>query len=174
MRAGRAGKGTHRAVTRWGLVVVFALVGGKAAWNAVFQPTGPTPPGYAAVAPPGEWAELPWPALFRGKWEQGQKPTVSDDLKPLAGKPARVRGFLLPLHEAAEGAQFFMAKSPGGCYFCNPPGVNEVVMINVKGGQKLPQTNLPVTAFGTFQHATGKPDDQSLYVMDNAVLAVVH
>jgi hypothetical protein len=173
MRAGTPSKGNRRTVTRVGLALVFVVVGGKAAWNAVFQPTGPTPPGYASAAPPGERAELPWPSLYRGKWKEGQKPSVPDDIAPLAGKPARVKGFLLPLHEAAEGSQFFMAKSPGGCYFCSPPGVNEVAMINVKGGQKLPQTNLPVTVFGMFQHATGSPDEQSLYVVNNAVLAVL-
>jgi hypothetical protein len=174
MRAGMGARGNHRTLTRVGLALVFAVVGGKAAWNAVFQPTGPTPPGYASAAPPGEWAEMTWSSLFRGRWKEGQKPSVPDELKALAGKPARVKGFLLPLHEAAEGSQFFIAKSPGGCYFCNPPGVNEVVMVNVKGGQKLPQTNLPVTVFGTFQHATGSPDDQSLYVVNGAVLAVLH
>ena len=162
----------RKNVTRLALVGVLALVGGKAAFDAMFQPMRAAPPGYASVAPQGDWHELAWANLYRGKWEQGHKPVLPDAVAAEVGKPVKLKGFLLPLHDAAESSEFFLAKSPGGCYFCNPPGVAEVVMVSIHGNHKLAPTDLPVNVYGKFSAATGGPDDQCLYVVKDATMAV--
>jgi len=159
-----------------GVVIAGALVVafGKTALEAVFPEAGPVLPGYAQAPPPGEWADLPWGSLRSGSWEQGKKPRLTEDVAAQVGKPVRLKGFILPLHQAAEASEFFVAKNPGGCYFCNPPGVADVVMVCMAGGRKITPTDRPVYVYGKFRTATGSPDDQSLYVIRDALVSVAH
>ena len=130
-----------------------------------------TPPsGYAAHAPEGTFIPLPWKQLQAGKWEDKSKPVVVDAVKRLNGQQVKLKGFLLPLHVPAAAAQFFVAERPRGCYFCNPPGIAEVVEVNVRGGQVMPFTDLPVTIYGHLRVATGAPTDEMLYIIDDATL----
>ena len=45
-------------------------------------------------------------------------------------------------------------------------------MVRNKGGAKLARTDLPVYVFGKFRTATGAADDQSLYVIDDAIITL--
>ena len=83
-----------------------------------------TPPsGYAAHAPAGNLYPAGMEATQAGQWENKSKPVIVDEVKRLNGQQVKLQGFLLPLHEPAAAAQFFVADRPRGCYFCNPPGI---------------------------------------------------
>jgi hypothetical protein len=81
-------------------------------------------------------------------------------------------GYLLPLHTPGVSSQFFIAEQPRGCYFCNPPGVAEVVQINIAGGKQLEPTDRPVQVYGTFKLASGAPSDSALYMINDATLVL--
>lgn len=130
-----------------------------------------TPPsGYALHAPAGSFAPLEWKHLQEGQWNNKSKPVIANEVKRLDGQQVVLHGFLLPLHKPAAASQFFVAGRPRGCYFCNPPGVSEVAQVNVAGGKELPFTDLPVTIYGRLKVATGSPDDEMLYIIDDATL----
>jgi hypothetical protein len=132
----------------------------------------PIPPGYTYRRPQGDYGELPWSALKRGQWPKNGKPVVAAGVRELDGKPAMVKGFLLPLHNANEASEFFISTRAAGCPFCNPVGVGDVVMLQTKGGLLLPVVNLPVMAYGTLHVATGAATDQALYAMTDTVIVV--
>lgn len=127
-------------------------------------------PGYARQAPAGNYAQLDWKQLHKGDWDYGSKPSLTDSVKRLEGQLVTVHGFLLPLHVPGVSAQFFLSQSPGSCYFCNPPGVAEVVLVNIRGGQQITPTDWPVNVYGRLKVATGAPTDQVLYEVNDAVM----
>ena len=159
-------------LTRGAVVAVLLLAFGKTAFETILRPARQAPPGYAQTPPPGNWAELSWNDLYNGKWDQGQKPILPPEITSRAGKLVRLKGFVLPLHQADEASEFFLAKSPGGCFFCSPPGINQVAMVLIKGGKKLARTDLPVYVYGKFRTATGSKSDMALYVVEDAAISL--
>jgi hypothetical protein len=146
-----------------GIIGLFAAMQSKALMHR-------HPPGYLDQPPAGQFQALSWDELQKANWVYGHKPVVPESLRALNGKQVKVRGFLLPLHSAVKGSQFFMSNTPGGCYFCNPPAVNSVVQLNLAGGKELDLCAGAVDAYGTFHVATGAPTDHVLYWMDEVKL----
>lgn len=132
--------------------------------------TGPDLPGYASGAPSGEYANLDWKLLQQGEWPYGKKPVINKQIMALSGKKVRLKGFMLPLHDAGPSSQFFIAEQPRGCYFCNPPGVAEVAQINIAGSKQINITDWPVSAYGILKIASGKPDEKMMYTIDEVVI----
>lgn len=156
------------------LGAVVLVLCGKSVFQAVTAGTGPLPAGYEFTPPPGQFAELRWDDLRAGNFDRRDKPRIAGPIAALNGKQAQVKGYLLPLHSGSASNEFFMSASPGGCYFCNPLGPAEVVMIQTHKGLKMEVTPRPVLAFGTLRAATGAPTDQALYVMEDSVLVIAN
>lgn len=150
-------------------VALFAVANAGFIKGLIFAPTLP---GYVKTAPVGEFAPLDWKQLEQGQWNYRSKPIVPPAVLAQNGKPVVVRGYLLPLHTPGEASQFFVAKNPRGCYFCSPPGVAEVVQVNVAGGRLLTPTDWPVSVYGIFKAATGQPGEEMLYTIDDAQLKI--
>ena len=160
----------NRLILGIGAVVVVFL--GLQSRSLVQTVLAPVPPGYVKTPPPGQFEGLDWQSLQKAGWIPRQKPVVPEEVAALNGKPVTARGFQLPLHYAGKSAQFFLAAKPRGCYFCNPPGVSEVIEINVAGGKELSPSNWTVDVYGTFHVASGAPGDNVLYTIDNASVRV--
>jgi len=148
-------------------IALFAATNAKFLKQLLFAPNLP---GYVKAVPAGDFAQLDWTQLQQGQWDFKTKPVVPPAVLAQNGKPVTVRGYLLPLHTPGEASQFFVARNPRGCYFCSPPGVAEVVQVNVAGGKLLTPTDWPVSVFGTFKAATGQPGEDMLYTIDDAQL----
>lgn len=146
-----------------GLVAVFVLLQSESLLHRV-------PPGYLDKPPAGDFIALSWAELQRASWMPGHEPLVPKSVTELSGKAVKVRGFLLPLHSARRGSQFFLSNSPGGCYFCSPPGINSVIQLNLAGGKELDLISRAVGAYGVFHVATGAAGEHVLYWMDDVVL----
>jgi hypothetical protein len=154
------------------ICAVVLVVFGKTLTQTIVAASAPPPPGYVDAATMSGAPDLNWDELYKGRWERKQKPSVPQNVASMDGQAVRVKGFMLPLHEPGDASEFFLAKSPGGCYFCNPPGVSEVVTAETEGGKKMSPTQMPVYAYGRLHVATGGPDDKALYVIDHAVFAI--
>ena len=145
---------------------------GKSLAQTIVSSSKPPPEGYSATPPPEDCTEVKWDDLKKGKWNQKSKPHVADAIAALDGRRVHLKGFMLPLHTAGAASEFFIASSPGGCYFCNPPGVAEIAMARTRDGKKMEATQLPVDVYGKLTVATGGPDDQALYLLENGVFVV--
>ncbi len=129
-------------------------------------------PGYLNKPPAGQFAELDWTLLQKGRWDEDTPPAPLPPIKALSGQQVTLRHcFMLPLHQGGEADEFFVAPKPRGCYFCFPPGVAEVVHVKMANGKKIQPIDRPVTVFGTFTAATGVADSY-LYSIDNAIMMV--
>ena len=128
--------------------------------------------GYATKAPAGHFTSVDWNLLAQGDWPRNSKPVMPDRLRVLDGQSVTIKGFALPLHEAGEAETLFLAKYPRGCYFCNPPGIADVVVVKVAGKRKVPLLNRPICVYGTFQAAKGSDDDEGLYAVTDAELVI--
>lgn len=134
--------------------------------------SAPDLPGYVKQAPSGQYDNLDWGFLSMGKWAAGKPPWCPDFVTVEKDKPVKLRGFITPLHTPGESSVFFVTSQPRGCYFCNPPGMADVVMVKIAGGRKLAQTTNPIVVYGTFRLATGKKTDESLYAIENAQIVI--
>ena len=144
-----------------------AIIGGLVAYAAVQSylhngvvSSAPIPAGYTYRAPKSHYEEVTWPTLKQGQWPRGGKPLAPEAVKTLDGQPTLIKGFLLPLHNASASSEFFISTKPGGCPFCNPVGVADVVLLHTHGNRKMEVINLPVMAYGTLHVASGAPTDQ--------------
>lgn len=132
----------------------------------------PNVEGYLKAAPPGAYTPLSWDGLSKGKWPNNSSPTVPGDIGACDGTLVFVKGFALPLHQAGEADTLFVAKYPRGCYFCNPPGIADVVIVKIAGSRKVPLLDRPVSAYGRLHVAAGSDDDEGLYTITDAVLVI--
>jgi hypothetical protein len=152
-----------------GVIVVFLGMQSKSLVQALIAPP---PAGYDKAAPPGEFTQLDWGPAQQARWVYGTKPKVPAEVAALEGKPVTARGFQLPLHAATQSAQWFLAPKPGGCFFCNPPSISEVVEVNMAKGKQIAPSNWQVDVYGTFHIAQGKPHESVLYTIDDAHVVV--
>jgi hypothetical protein len=152
-----------------GVVLLFVGMQSKSLVQAILAPT---PPGYSKTPPPGKWQFLDWDTLQKTRWQYGIQPKLPEGLAEFEGQPVRVRGFMLPLHAATKGSQWFVSARPRGCYFCDPPGVAEVIQVNMPEGQDIEPSTWQVDVYGTFHIAPGQPSDSVLYWIDEAVVVI--
>jgi hypothetical protein len=113
---------------------------------------------------------LPWEQLRQGRWDMDKPPTIPASIAALSGHSVTISGYLLPLHGAEESADLFLAQRAGGCFFCNPPGIADVVLIHVAKGKQIPIVSNPVRVYGRFHSATDGGNDESLYIIQDATV----
>jgi hypothetical protein len=153
------------------MVLAALLTAGDGCQPARTVPARAAPPagdGGAETAASAEPGELNWDELMAGRWESGKQPLVPDSIARLDGQQVRLRGFAIPLHDAAESTCLFVAQMPRGCYFCQPPGIAEVVVVEIAGGRKMPLRDKPLRVRGVLRLGSGKDDDAALYTIVEA------
>ncbi len=148
-------------------VVALALLFGRTLLELVIVPQLD---GYLSAPPAGVFTALEWPVLLQGDMPMDGPMVVPPRVRALDGQPVTVRGFCLPLHQGKSSAEFFLAPKPSGCYFCNPPGVSEVILITTADRRKVEMARRPIEVFGILRVATDAQSAQSLYAIDQAVL----
>lgn len=150
-----------------GILTLIGIFGGKSILQLF---TGPRLPGYLSKKPAGQYAALDWKVMQQGQWPYHQQPVIPPAIAGQEGKLVTVKGFMVPFHDPADSAQFYISELPRGCYFCNPPGANQVVEVNIAGGKELTPIDWPVHVYGKFKIAHGTRGDTDLYEIDDAEL----
>jgi hypothetical protein len=149
------------------VLICFATVG-RGVLQSLFRPDIP---GYEKRAPSGNYVPIEWDTLKQGTWALHAAPVVPAAISQVNGHLIVLKGFMLPFHMPGEANEFWIAGRPSGCYYCNPPGVAEVVHVKVAGGKNIMPTDYPVRVFGTLKVAQGKEDD-ALYTVEEALLSL--
>lgn len=84
----------------------------------------------AAGRTPAENAqELSFDLLAQTVLHENPPPEFPTLLRALAGKRVRITGFIAPYNDPQKMTELLLVRSPGGCYFCNPPEINTVVFV---------------------------------------------
>jgi len=96
------------------------------------------PPAPATSAP----ATVDWKMLDRTNAEisagmHNAKISYPADLQALNNKPVAIVGFMTPFEDLDDMAKFLLMPTSGGCFFCNPPSMTQVLMVDqLKDGKK--------------------------------------
>src|SRR5262249_5298767 len=78
---------------------------------------------------------LPWGVLTETTLDPKYRPSFPDYLKKLDGKAVAVTGFMQPLGEDTELSAFLFIEYPVGCWFCETPPPNGILLIELPAGK---------------------------------------
>lgn len=83
-------------------------------------------------------------------------PTYPEALVRLDGQVVRIKGFMVPFDDVKDLTKFMLMPSSGGCFFCQPPSVTEVLYVEQAGAQKHTYIKGPIEVEGILH--LWKPD----------------
>jgi hypothetical protein len=64
--------------------------------------------------------------------------SIPDKIKALNGKRVGIQGFMIPLGiEAGKTKEFIVMAAIPGCFFCQPPQLNEFIVVTMKDGKAV-------------------------------------
>ncbi len=91
------------------------------------------------------------------------------------GKTVSIRGFMVPYDSLEDMSVFMLMQVSSGCFFCEPPSLNQVVIVHQKKGNSKTFIEDPIRITGTFRvwnKDSQHPDHQAgfLYVMDDTTV----
>lgn len=111
---------------------------------------------------------LPWGAL--DETEIGRKFTVTflPHVAALDGVTVSVSGYMQPA-KADEVSEFVLTEFPVGCWFCDSPGLTQLVQVTTAGGKPVPQVRGMVTVTGKLTLNRTDPERLLFAVTDAAV-----
>ncbi len=94
-------------------------------------------------------------------------------LKKLDGQRVTLTGFMAPFDDIEDMTRSLVMPTNAGCYFCQPPSLDQVALIMQKKGGRHPYFSGPVIAMGTFRlyhDGSTHPGHlaEFLYVIDDA------
>ncbi len=111
---------------------------------------------------------LPWGAL--DETEIGRKFTVTflPHVAVLDGLTVSVSGYMQPA-KADEVSEFVLTEFPVGCWFCDSPGLTQLVQVATDSGKPVPQVRGMVTVTGKLALNRTDPERLLFAVTDAAV-----
>lgn len=123
---------------------------------AFTQTTIPAPDGMTPPEPPQ--GGLHWNVL-KGVDEAADPSKAhakfGPDVSALDGKDVKLRGYMMPLEQAARQSRFVLTALPPSCPFCLPAGPDQLVEVQCKDAVKF--TFDPVTIGGRLQLVRDDP-----------------
>lgn len=133
--------------------------------------------GVGGAAPEGPPAAVPltFEMMATSVYHEGQPTEFPEVLKRLDGKRVRVSGFAMPFEDPENLAKFLMVKTVSGCFYCNPPGEDEVLLIrmgNPKAAPEIDGEKKVVEGVLHLQDLNSKDEEanQFLFTIDDAKL----
>ena len=118
--------------------------------------------------------ELSFDLLAQTVLKERPPPEYPKLLDELVGKRVRITGFITPYNDPQKMAELLLVRSPGGCFYCNPPDVNAVVFVRrLPKGPPLNSDGQPMTFEGTLHLWSDKLKEgdaarQFLFTLDDA------
>lgn len=142
------------------LPLALAPVAGWAVWsNGAIEPTH----AVSRFHLPLDETTALWRDLIQVTLGPQGRPAFSPRILALNGQPVMLRGFMVPLADAARHSRFIVAANPVGCAACERPGPGS--MLYVSSRTPMPSTHGPVTVAGTLRL---DPDEGLFYRLDGA------
>lgn len=101
--------------------------------------------------------------------------TYPPGLTAANNKPVTVGGFMVPYDSLEDMRVFMLMASSGGCFFCEPPSLNQVVIVRQKKGASKAFIEDPIQVTGTLRlnfTTSTHPDHQAgfVYVLEDATV----
>ncbi|MEO5716377.1 MAG: DUF3299 domain-containing protein [Luteolibacter sp.] len=128
-----------------------------------------------ASAAPEVATPLRYELMDKAVYKEDAPTVFPAELMKLEGKRVRVSGFVVPYDDPEKMSKFLMVKSTNGCFYCNPPGENEVLFIRLSAKEKPPEMDgekLVVEGTLHLRNAESKDEEakQFVFTIDDAKL----
>ena len=132
-----------------------------------------------ASAAPEVVTPLTYEMMAKSVYKEDAPAVFPEELKKLEGKRVRVSGFAAPYDDPDRMSKFLMLKAVLHCFFCNPPGENEVLFVRLSTKEKPPEIDgEKLTVEGTLHltKADSKDEEakQFLFTIDEAKIIPAH
>jgi hypothetical protein len=134
-------------------------------------------------APAAGPATVDWKMLDRTNAEinngmRDAKIVYPEDLKALNNKTVTIVGFMTPYEDLDDMKQFLFMPSSGGCFFCNPPDMTQVLVVDQNDGKKRHEfISEPIIVTGTLRLFTKESKHPAhlaefIYALDDAKVEI--
>ncbi|MCC5842845.1 MAG: DUF3299 domain-containing protein [Verrucomicrobia bacterium] len=117
---------------------------------------------------------LSFSQLERVMPDENGHPAFPPGMLALDGETVRIQGFMSPFDSLQNMKTFMLFPFPTGCNFCEPPAVNQVVLVRQKEGQRrYGFIDAPILITGTLRlwredsEDSAHSEDFFLYVMED-------
>jgi tetratricopeptide (TPR) repeat protein len=112
---------------------------------------------------------LPWLALTTLELGSKFPLTFPPHLRQFDGKPVSLTGIMQPIGNAQEAASFLLLEFPVGCWFCETPPPNGMILVQMADGKAVPLQRTLVKVEGTLRLNSTDPEEY-LFKLQNATL----
>jgi len=107
---------------------------------------------------PIEEGTIDFALLREAELHDESPPVFPEALARLDGQVVRIKGFMVPFDDVKDLSKFMLMPSSGGCFFCQPPSVTEVLYVEQVGAQKNEYIKGLIEVEGTLR--LWKPDSK--------------
>lgn len=112
---------------------------------------------------------LPWALLLETNLDRKFRPTFPKYLQELDGCRIRLLGYLQPLGEDLDAGAFMLIEYPVGCWYCEMPEVNGIVLVELPQDKTFRYTRSVVTVTGKLKLNSTDPEDFLFTIKDAKV-----
>ncbi|MBY0232709.1 MAG: hypothetical protein K2W96_25800, partial [Gemmataceae bacterium] len=119
------------------------------------------------AADPKSLNALPWEVLAETTMDAKARPAFHKHLKELAGKRVAVEGYMQAIGDGTDLGAFLVVENPVGCWWCEMPGMELMVLVEMPEGKSGPRTRERVKVTGTLSLNATDPEN-FLYIVKDA------
>ena len=101
--------------------------------------------------------------------DRNYRPTFGKYLQELDGKRVALTGYMQPLGDDLEVAAFLLIEYPVGCWYCEMPGISNIVLVEQPPGKTRHLTRGAVRVTGRLSHLNPGDPENFLYTLREAV-----
>jgi hypothetical protein len=113
---------------------------------------------------------VPWSVITETLVDREYRPTFGKYLKELDGKRVALTGYMQPLGDDLEVGAFLFIEYPVGCWYCEMPGVVNIVLVEQPAGKTRHLTRGAVRVTGQLRLNASDPEN-FLYTIRDAKVA---
>jgi tetratricopeptide (TPR) repeat protein len=110
---------------------------------------------------------IPWSVVAETILDRDYRPTFGKYLKELDGKQVQLIGYMQPLGDDLEVAAFLFIEYPVGCWYCEMPGIANIVLVEQPAGKTRHLTRAAVRVTGVVRLNSNDPEN-FLYTIKDA------
>jgi hypothetical protein len=110
---------------------------------------------------------IPWSVVSETIIDHEYRPTFGKYLKELDGKRVELTGYMQPLGDDLEVAAFLLIEYPVGCWYCEMPGIANIILVEQPPGKTRHLTRGAVRVTGVLRLNSSDPEN-FLYTIKDA------
>jgi hypothetical protein len=108
----------------------------------------------------------PWGLFLETSVDRRFRPTFPKHLRELEGCKVTLTGFMHPVSDDLEAAEFLLVEMPVGCWYCEMPDLTGIVLVEMQPGKTVPLTRGALEVTGKLKLNATDPENFFFIVVD--------